>query len=228
MFFRQRVVRNRVVRACLRPFLLPVPRLDMERLGSSYGGWWVPTALLDATSIVYSVGIGGDTTFDEALIDRFGCEVWGFDPTPFSIEYVSSREFSPAFHFEPVGLWTEATTLSFQPMAGKTSGSASITRAGNVGAAFDGRVEPLDELMKRNGHETIDLLKLDIEGAEGPVLDALLASRLRPEILCVEYDQPEAPWSLVSRVRRLLRGGYELNHVEGWNYTFTQAASGLL
>jgi hypothetical protein len=75
--------------------------------------------------------------------------------------------------------------------------------------------------MGRLGHDRIDVLKMDIEGAEGPVLDALVASNLRPKVICVEYDQPEWPWRLAARIRRLMTAGYVVNKVETWNYTFT-------
>lgn len=222
---RQKVVRNRVVRAAIRPTLPVTSRSDLERLGTPYGGWWVPMSLLTADSIVYSMGVGGDASFDLELMRSFGCHVWGFDPTPFSLAYVHEQQWPPQWHFEPVGVWTEAAEMRFSAAAGQVSGSASITRPGNDEATFLARVESLPDIMKRLGHDRIDLLKMDIEGAEGPVLDALIAGDLRPRILCVEYDQPEAPWNLVARIRRLLRAGYVLNHVETWNYTFTATGS---
>jgi hypothetical protein len=51
---------------------------------------------------------------------------------------------------------------------GPSRRSASITRPGNLGAAFDAAVETLPTLMGRLGHDRIDVLKMDIEGAEGP------------------------------------------------------------
>ncbi len=221
---RQKLVRNRGVRAAIAPFLPTTPRPDLQRLGTIYGGWWVPTSLLNPETVVYSVGIGGDASFDLELMHRYGCRVWGFDPTPFSLEYVSSQEWPPEWTFDPVGVWTKSASLTFRPSAGQTSGSSSITRAGNEGGVFTAQVEPLSALMQRHGHDRIDLLKMDIEGAEGPVLEDLLASDLRPSIMCIEFDQPEAPWSLVRRIRRILAAGYLLNHVEGWNYTFTRGA----
>lgn len=196
----------------------------MERLGTEYGGWWIPTSLLGASSLVYDAGIGGDASFDLELMRRFGCQVFGFDPTPFSVDYVASLEWPAQWHFEPVGIWTQPAVLSFEPIAGQAVGSSSVTRPGNASAAFSAPVEPLSMLMQRLGHDHIDLLKMDIEGAEGPVLDDLVASDIRPTIICVEYDQPEAPWRLVQRIRRLIGAGYQLNHVEGWNYTFTSTS----
>ena len=42
--------------------------------------------------------------------------------------------------------------------------------------------------MKLNGHEKIDLLKLDIEGAEVAVLTQMLDNKIYPKYLCIEFD----------------------------------------
>lgn len=219
----QKLVRNRIIRAAIKPALPVTARPDMARFGNGHAGWWVPTSALSASSVVYSVGIGVDASFDVALIERFGCQVWGFDPTPESVQYVARSTWPPQWHFDAVGLWVDHDQLTFSRPVGQTTGSASITRPGNADATFLAPVEPLTALMSRHGHEHIDLLKMDIEGAEGQVLEALIESPIRPTVLCIEYDQPEAPWSLVARIRRLLAAGYELNNVDGWNYTFSRA-----
>ena len=51
-------------------------------IGSDYGGWITPMHLLNSTSICYCAGVGEDITFDLGLIERFGCHVFAFDPTP--------------------------------------------------------------------------------------------------------------------------------------------------
>ena len=33
-------------------------------------------------AVVYSVGLGQDISWDKALIEKYRCEVYGFDPTP--------------------------------------------------------------------------------------------------------------------------------------------------
>ena len=43
--------------------------------------------------------------------------------------------------------------------------------------------------MRENGHDHIDLLKLDIEGAEYGVLRSILEDQLQVGIICVEYDE---------------------------------------
>lgn len=219
---RQRVYRNRVARAVVRRSLPITPRQDLERFGTIYGGWWVPTGLIDTDSVVYSVGIGGDASFDLALMERFGCQVWGFDPTPFSIKWVAEQEWPDGWHFDPTGLWVTSDSLRFEPPAGRDGGSSSITRPGNPRGAFVAPVEPLETLMARHGHDHLTVLKMDIEGAEGPVLDSLVAGTVRPDVLLVEFDQPEPPWRLSIRVQRILEAGYYLHHTETWNFTFVR------
>lgn len=53
--------------------------------GNTYGGFYVCPDHLNAQSIVYSVGIGRDISFDKAILVQHNCQVFGFDPTPNSI-----------------------------------------------------------------------------------------------------------------------------------------------
>jgi FkbM family methyltransferase len=217
-----KVLRNRLTRAWIRSGCVVTPRSDLERFGTEYGGWWLPTTLIDPDSIVYSVGIGGDASFDLAIMHRFGCRVWGFDPTPFSIEWVAEQQWPPGWTFDPTGVWVDEGEMVFAPPAGRAGGSSSITRPGNQAQAFTAKVATLEQLMARHGHARVDVLKMDIEGAEGPVLDRMVATGLRPRVLLVEFDQPEWPWQLVRRVRRLVRAGYVLVNVETWNFVFVR------
>ncbi|WP_329318640.1 FkbM family methyltransferase [Streptomyces sp. NBC_01262] len=198
-----------------------VPRCDMERLGSHYGGWWIPTGLLSRDAVVYAAGVGEDVTFDLALIERFGCEVWAMDPTPRSIAF-AARIAEPRWNFLPIGLWKENATVHFHPPADPAHVSHSVTEIRGSGHGFDAQCRQLTTLMTEMGHDRLDLLKMDIEGAEGPVLDQMLARGVRPRILCVEFDTPESPRALLRRLRRLEDAGYVIRQTEGRNYTLTQ------
>src|SRR5207237_27812 len=79
-------------------FAKPVAHMRTTRLGSEYGGVHVPVQLLTDKSIVYSAGVGEDVTFDLALIEAVGCDIWALDPTPRSIEFARSIRES-RFHF---------------------------------------------------------------------------------------------------------------------------------
>ncbi len=89
-------------------------RAETLMLGSDWGGWTVVPSLLSNDSTVYSGGIGTDASFDTALIERFACQVHGFDPTPLGVAH--AREIAreePRFRFYPWGLWHEDTTVLF-------------------------------------------------------------------------------------------------------------------
>ena len=64
---------------------------DYEWYGNEYGGFNVNPNLIENNGIVYSFGIGEDISFDEAIMRNHNCTVFGFDPTPKSIEWCSRQ-----------------------------------------------------------------------------------------------------------------------------------------
>ena len=55
---------------------------------------------------------------------------------------------------------------------------------------FTAKVDTLRKLMDDLGDNHIDVLKVDIEGAEHRVIEYFVADGVRPVVLCVEFDQP--------------------------------------
>ena len=49
-------------------------------------------------------------------------------------------------------------------------------------------VDTLKNIMEKNNHKNIDILKLDIEGAELNVLDNMIDENIFPKYICVEFD----------------------------------------
>ena len=81
--------------------------------------------------------------------------------------------------------------------------------------------------MRELGHEHIDFLKLDIEGAEYEVLQSVLAGTVAPYVLCVEFHKTNGIRSvldgirpMVETVRKLNRRGYTPVWVDGYDVTF--------
>ena len=214
---------TRLSRAVFRP--QPIPSL--EKLGSAYGGWTVPVDLLSEDSVCYLAGVGEDITFDLALIERVGCEVYALDPTPRAALHVETHAAAvEKFHFLPVGLWSEETVLRFYAPADASHVSHSVTNLQGTTDYFEAACVPLSKLLKEHGHDHVDLLKMDIEGAEHTVIDWLLQSGVLPRILAVEFDQP-TPWRKVRHsVNRLRDAGYELVAIDIWDYTFVRPLTG--
>ncbi len=142
------------------------PQLNLQRIGTDYGGWVVPAAMIRPDWICYCGGVGEDVSFDLGLIERFGCSVFAFDPTPRAITYVAEEVANgPKFHFLPVGLWAEDTTLRFYAPANPAHVSHSIVNLQKRDTYFEAPCRSVPALMRELGHDRIDLLKIDIEGA---------------------------------------------------------------
>ncbi|MDP7237055.1 MAG: hypothetical protein QGI34_10030, partial [Candidatus Latescibacteria bacterium] len=78
----------------------------LEKIGTNYGGWITPIDLIKKQDICYCVGVGEDISFDLGIIQRFGCQVYAFDPMPRAKHYVQKHaERVNEFHFFDIGLW---------------------------------------------------------------------------------------------------------------------------
>lgn len=174
----------------------------------------IPRGQIDDKSLVYSGGVGEDASFEEALIASTGCQVWAFDPTPRAVAFARSiRE--PKFHFLPVGLWSADSVQRFYAPADEGHVSHSIGNLQDTESHFDAPCRSVTSVMSELGHERLNLLKLDIEGAEYAVLESL--GDLRPGILCVEFHVVTSLWETIRFVRKL---DYRPIHVDRWNVTF--------
>ena len=203
-------------------------RHDLVRLGSGYGGWIVPSSAVQADAVCYCVGVGEDISFDLALMERFGCAVHAFDPTPRAIDFVRQNASDvPRFHFHPVGVWERDEQLRFYAPSNPAHVSHSVMNLQQTDAFFEAPCRSLESLMKQLGHARIDLLKLDIEGAEHRVIAAMLEHGVTVKVLCVEFDEATMELTAQSRQRivatadALASHGYLLVAQEGRsNYTF--------
>ena len=127
----------------------------------------IPATLLEESSVCYCVGVGEDITFDLALIERFGCQVFAFDPTPRAIQHVKATTSAVgSFHFYPVGLWSADGRLKFFAPQNPCHVSHSIVNLQGTTGYFEAECKRLSTIMRELEHTSLDLLKLDIEGAE--------------------------------------------------------------
>jgi FkbM family methyltransferase len=195
----------------------------LERLGSDYGGWKVPTGLMGRKPMVYSLGIGDDMTFDLAIIDRLEAEVFAFDPTPIAKQHVGQAASDVAtFHFLPLGIWSSDTEIKFFVPWDDSDVSHSIVNLQGTDEFFMARVLTLHSAMEKLGHASIDYLKIDIEGAQFEVLKSAIRDKVSFKVLAVEIDQPSLLSHAVDLLARLDAAGYELIDIDGWNFLFVR------
>src|SRR2546422_4337553 len=73
-------------------------------LGNPGASWCVAHTALRKDSVVYSLGVGTDISFDLELIARTGVVVHAFDPTPRSVEWIRNQHLPIEFVFHEVGV----------------------------------------------------------------------------------------------------------------------------
>lgn len=159
--------------------------VNKEKLGGEYGGYWICPDEISSNSIVYSVGIGKDITFDLALIEKYHCSVFAFDPTPESIEWLRGQDLPEKFKFFPLGLADyNGKALFYSP---KNQSATLLQLPEATSRPIEVEVRKLSTLMKMLKHDSIDLLKMNIEGAEYAVINDISRSNLRINQICVDF-----------------------------------------
>jgi FkbM family methyltransferase len=194
-------------------------------------GWVVDESLLNRESVIYSVGVGSNIDFDVELINSFGATVHAFDPTPRSIEWVKSQKLPKHFIFHPFGLSAENGHMDFFPPAKASSTHFSpIDRYGDTNNVVRAPVKDIDTIASELNHKEIDLLKMDIEGAEYEVIEALPKNRVAINQILIEFHHmyKGIPISkTVDAISTLSNLGFELFNISQRTYEFSFRKKGM-
>src|ERR1700737_666293 len=162
---------------------------DCEKvwLGNEAPRWCFCPGGLNASSTVYSCGVGEDISFDLELIHRFGVRVHAFDPTPRSIAWVQKQSLPTEFVFHKFGTADFDGRCKFVPPENPGHVSHTLLARKSPWPPVEVEVRRVRTMMDTLGHNHIDLLKMDIEGAEYGVLSDLLDCRIPVKQLLVEF-----------------------------------------
>ena len=227
------------------------PLSDLVRIGTRYGGSTIPSALLHANSITLLAGAGEDISFDVGIVQHYGCKAHILDPTPRArchfdeltrhvlrgqpmpinhskrVFYSLDRIRLPNLHFHSAGLAAHNGVRRFYAPLNQNHVSHTPMRARTTQRYFDARTERLKSFMDRHGIPKLDLLKLDIAGAEYEVLPTVVEDNLDISALCVEFVEYNTPASKGARDRieqaanQLIAHGYvAVNADANCNVTF--------
>jgi FkbM family methyltransferase len=206
--------------------------IPYDRVGSDYGFVAVPQGLLNRNSVVYSVGAGLDIHSDIGMARQYDCLVYLFDPTPgairhfnvlkekttlgqpfadaMGIPYEATADLLNKLVYYPWALWTKDEMVQFFEPEQEHFISHSITDSHATGTSIDVQARALESIMRELQHQQLDYLKLDIEGAEFLVIDAILKSNTRPRVLYLEYhyDQQVSPAQSIKKITDSLSALY--------------------
>lgn len=172
---------------------------------------------LDSGSLVIDCGANvGDITTKLAAT---GAVVHAFEPNPFAFEVLKKRVGDkPKVHLHPKGVWDKHTRTKLYFHEGTSSGdeafwafgSSILAEKGNVLKGKSVEVEIIDLTEFIEGLDRpVDLLKIDIEGAECELLEKFIAKGLHQKVkqTLVETHDSKIPGQKVKtdKVRALIR-----------------------
>lgn len=170
----------------------PHLKKDVDINTAHYLGWDIASDVIHQQDIVYSLGISDDIGFEKAIIEKFDVTVFAFDPTPYSVNWIGEQTLPRNFNFYP---WAAAGTdgeYFLYPRINKKGEKSNtmFTFHQQEELRSDGvKVEAfsINSMVDKLNTQKIDILKMDIEGAEYDVIDNMLGSALRPKMLLIEF-----------------------------------------
>jgi len=200
-------------------------QVPLERLDD----WWVCLDLLAKGQVVYSCGVGEDIGFELEIIRRQQVAVCAFDPTPNSANWLERQQLPPRFHFYPWAVSNSDGEIFLHPRIRKDGTASSVmfttvTEPATTSSGVAVTVKSLVSIMRELGHVHVDVLKLDIEGAEYVVLDNLLASALRPVQILIEFHHrfpAIGKQRTLDAIAMLRNAGYGLARISSSGREFT-------
>ncbi|WP_430813558.1 FkbM family methyltransferase [Carboxylicivirga sp. RSCT41] len=194
------------------------PDLDIVKEVSFYGdtddgGWPLWDEHVDSGSIVYSFGVGTNISWEETIIKHFGLTVFSFDPNPMSISWLNDKAVSARLRHHEIALgWKDSKELFF--LNRENIAGCGLVKSSEHREQIEVQCLTLSSIMKQLGHASIDVLKIDIEGAEYEVIDNILDSSVAIGQLLVEFHhRSKGDYTIKDTkklVNRLKAAGYKL------------------
>jgi FkbM family methyltransferase len=186
-----------------------------KSFGNKNASFTINPDIVSSSDIVYSVGIGTDISFDLELIEAYNPFVFAFDPTPKSIEWLSKQSLPEKFKAFPFGLADYTGDAVFYLPQNENFVSASMTSK-QSDSVVHVKVKKIVDIMAEFGHTEINILKIDIEGAEYSVIDDIIKSDIKIHQLLIEFHHrfPQNGIEMTrNAVLKLKNAGYDLFYV---------------
>lgn len=206
------------------------PKVKM--FGKSGGAFYLPKELYwrKGHKIVYSVGIGENTSFDEEILKDTNVDLYAFDPTPKAVEYIKRNELNKQkkFHFYEYGLSNKNGKERFYLPKNKTYVSGSIVLYEGVDEedTIVVTMKRLDTVFSELNHKHINILKMDVEGAEFGIFEDFFYRKKGNnyfDYLCVELHERFFEKPKIERenlILRLKENGYYYWFSQGEEFLF--------
>lgn len=189
---------------------------------------------LTSASVAIDAGCSYQADFSLYVIGRHGARAFGVDPTRRHRDALRRLESQHSGRFQhlPWALAATDGTLTFHESLINESGSLfsdHVNVLHDETISYDVEAVTLDTLRSRVGVDTVDILKLDLEGAEYELLEGLTPGQLRPfKQVFVEFHHHAVAHFREADTRRLVKRiadfGFRTFSVDDHNYLFYSAS----
>jgi FkbM family methyltransferase len=213
---------------------IPIRKLAKKALGiQSWNSDDDQKRIIPDAQIIFDVGanIGQTAKGYRQLFPH--AEIWSFEPFPDSYESLRRSLSDDRFHPERLALSDRVASASLN--IGAASFTNSLLRRGtDTGQAIEIKTDTLDHFCSEHGISSIDILKVDVEGAEDRVFRGArsLFSRCAVRAVFVEvyfkpvYEGMPLFWNLQDQLSHLgfsLFGLYSLMATRNGSLSFANA-----
>jgi len=157
--------------------------------GNNYGGFFIHPQGLNSESIIYSFGIGTDISFDIDIYTRYQPHIYMFDPTPASIDWIKGKSLPQKMKFYDFGIAKKTSDAFFYLPKNPEHISGSILKHANVDTLRKVKVplKSFKDICQQLGHKHINVLKIDIEGAEYDVIESIIKADINIDQILLEF-----------------------------------------
>ena len=212
-------------------FLFRTNAYRTDSLGDANGSWNIILDGLTSDSVILSAGVGHNISFELELIDKTGANIHVFDPSPTGIKTVkalSHTNISENIIFVPKAISGVSGYILLDPPDIAEEGSWKAASKHNTEGAIRIESVSLSDYCRNHEIEHIDLLKIDIEGAEYDVIDNLLSEKLSIKQICLEFHCKaqigiqQTYFDLFWYVFKLFKNGYRIVHLTKSDFTWVK------
>lgn len=173
---------------------------------------------LTSDSVVLDIG-GFKGDFAERISNKFKCTIHIFEPMKAAARYIGNRaKKNPKVFVHPVGVGGKTEDITIYIPKGKDE---ATMHPGDTEVAKEEQIKVVDvvDVINNVDAEHIDLMKLNIEGAEFDLLDRLIEKGLHKKVTDIQIQFHKIADDSEER-RDKIRQKLSMTHWCTWDYPF--------
>ena len=153
-------------------------------VGTEYGGWMIDMDLIPEGSTIVSAGVGEDISFDRVLIKEKKCKVIGIDPTLKSHVFIDNQRDLENYTLIKKALDSahDDVIRLYKNRIPRHVSESVLTSHHSVSAFESYYTDTINLSSIFKTYSDISVIKMDIEGSEYKVIDALSLRIVSPPL----------------------------------------------